>query len=78
MSPSEFEAWINAYQGTPEGEEGDYWRERIIEIVNARVAIVKEYERPNDMAEIADAIRWAAFWIALGAVLTALVVMGLA
>ena len=72
MTPDEFQAWIEVHENLQGGDE--YWRERISEIVNAKVSRLEDYERPNGMVELADGIRWAAFCLAVSAVLVALVI----
>jgi hypothetical protein len=73
MTLSEFDEWMQALEAASDDPEGvrydSLWR-----IVSAKVDEMEAGEYIVCPAEhYADAIKWAAFWLALGAVLVALV-----
>lgn len=73
MSPEEFEKWNEVLGDLPADEAGDQWTGMAWRILSAKAERLEDYEPPNPAAEYANAICWAAFWLALGGVLVALI-----
>jgi hypothetical protein len=69
VSPKEFKDWMDLYESFEVAEDGGlgYWHERLCEVVNAKVAAL---ERKPQTDNLSDAIAWAAFWVAVGSVLS--------
>jgi hypothetical protein len=76
MSPHEFRGWYEACASCP---DDDYWHELSARAIEIELEAYKQSWTiaPAVAEAYAGAIKWAAFWLAAGAVTCAVVIKGM-